>query len=117
MTWTLVVNVAGLVTAAWSLSGLAVKNWGSRDLIIARTIWAELKPFYLPAVAVLLFRDIASGDIFGWPALYDVCYIANWFFFRNADDDDRWKRRRDKVAGKVKALASGRLTVVPAGAS
>ena len=29
--------------------------------------------------------------------------------------DDRWKRRRKKVAAKIKALASGRLVVVPAG--
>jgi len=42
--------------------------------------------------------------------------IVNWFMFKD-EGDDRWKRRRKKVAEKVKALASGRLVAVPAGAS
>jgi hypothetical protein len=119
MTWDLVVNTASTLAAAWTIAGFALRYFGGagRDLWVFRGIWAELKPFYLPAVAVLLVDHIATGQIYGWQVLFDVCYVANWFFFRNADDDDRWKRRKDKVAGKVKALASGRLTVVPAGAS
>jgi hypothetical protein len=40
---------------------------------------------------------------------------VNWWLWRNdKDDDDRWKRRRTKLAEKVEQVG-GKLTVTPVG--
>lgn len=83
-----------------------------------RTIRAELQPFYLPTVAVLLVLDTMSGEINDpWIALNNAARFVLWVLYRNLDDDDdRWKRRRAKVKEKIKRVGS-RLVVVPAGTS
>jgi hypothetical protein len=44
--------------------------------------------------------------------------LLSWVLYRNEkdDDDDRWKKRLEKLSGKV-AEVGGRLKVVPVGVS
>ena len=101
--------------------------WGSVFLILGRRfdifppkaldifhlLWAELRPFYLPAVAVIISKHVMNGDILGWYAITDAAKIYGWWMLKDIGDDDRWKRRRAKVVEKVQRLGS-RLVVVPA---
>lgn len=112
------INIAAAtLIAVWVIAGVFTRmaNERGQDIPFAQTVWAELKPFFLPALVVTTFFDVATLD--GWGLFFDAVNVGNWYFLRNAGDDDRWKRRKEKLAGKVQALASGRLVVVPAGAS
>ncbi len=103
-----------LILAAKLFTGTAEQGW----LRPQRWFWAELRPFYLPAATVLLAVHVMRGEALGWTGISDALQYLNWWLLKNVDDpDDRWKRRRKKAADKVKTLASGRLAVVPAGAS
>jgi hypothetical protein len=87
---------------------------------VAAAIHRELRPFYLPAA---LWPEVWGAwtnphqvSLF-WRLAYVVIIVINWFVYKDiGDDDDCWKRRRRKVVGKIRELASGRLTVEPAGA-
>lgn len=116
-----VLYLASVVTAMWSWSGLALslcKDFGWRRPAAARWLWAELRPLYLPSVLLLIGNDAMHGEIVGWNALWAALCLVNWWFLKDVDEDDRWKRRRRKVAEKVARMGS-RLVVVPvkAGAS
>jgi len=112
----LTLALANMVRTTWIVAAVLLYLLPSKrqHLGIQRWLWAELRPFYLPAVFIGIARDVLSGDIIGWSALWDGFALLNWWIYKDIDDDDRWKRRKAKVTGKVKALASGRLTVVPA---
>jgi len=108
-----------LIVCAWSLASCAMSIIQTlRPGYIPRTlrfIHIELKPFYLPALVVstvLFCRDGFSWDI----AVHSGFGVLNWFLYRDLDDDDRWKRRKEKLAEKVSRSGS-RLVVHPAGAS
>jgi len=79
-------------------------------------IWAELRPFYLPAVGVVITRLVLAGEMRGWNIFFEACALANWWFFKDVDDDDRWKRRKAKLVAMVQRQGS-RLVVVPGGGS
>lgn len=53
------------------------------------------------------------GEMVGWNAFFDALKLVNWFQLKDVDEDDRWKRRKAKLASKV-AKRGGRLAVVPA---
>jgi hypothetical protein len=60
----------------------------------------------------LLFTSHNAWDVF-MSVLYIA--IAGWWYFQWKNNrDDRWKKRRAKLASQVKVAASGKLTVVPA---
>lgn len=79
-----------------------------------RRILSELRPFYLPAVAVAygieLYQMHGNPWDPGW-ILGLAVSIGAWFWFKDmGDDDDRWKRRLRKLAGRV-VVSDGRLVV------
>ena len=115
---TLVTAVAGNVMLTWALFGgaLMFKRAGMPCPNLIVTIWAELRPFYLPATFIYVAVDVAHGRIWGLDMVFHVCYVLNWFLFKDVDDDDRWKRRRRKVLEKIRATDRG-LVVVPAEAA
>ena len=81
-----------------------------------RTLRAELKPFALGFVLAADLPGIATEPSF-WNYLFFAIALGCWWLYRHdKDDDDRWKRRGQKLADKV-AEVGGRLQVVPAGAS
>ena len=78
----------------------------------------ELMPFRWAIAVGIQVTGIIDGDGRGpWAVAAALAYYFNCWMFRPRDDedDDRWKRRRKKLASKI-AEVSGRLQVVPAGA-
>lgn len=113
---TLVGVVACYIQVAWVLSGIVLelcKDFGRAKPSLARRLFAELRPFYLLAVLVSIADLALNGEMLGWNTVFCALNLACWWIYKDADDDDRWKRRRRKVAEKVARLG-GRLTVVPA---
>lgn len=109
----LIITVCGIVRVLWVFSGFALMI--RLRLAVIRRIFHELRPFYLPAalfgnLAPVIFRHQNMGVLY---AVFFGCSIYCWFAYKDVDkdDDDRWKRRRRKVAERVEA-AGGRLTVV-----
>ena len=78
-------------------------------------VYHELRPFYLPAVAVGFLADSVLNDPnLTWRLITLGVNLFNWVQYKDAGDgDDRWKRRKAKLVEKV-AEVGGRLTVVPA---
>jgi hypothetical protein len=81
-----------------------------------RSVRAELKPFALPFLIATYVPDIVAKHHF-WDYFWFGLGIVAWLIYRHdKDDDDRWKRRLEKLSGRV-AVVGGRLKVVPVGAS
>jgi uncharacterized membrane protein len=108
---------AGWLCACWSLCGMvisAMQFFGARAPRIVRAVFHELKPFYIPAAVVVLLADTMLHRGLLSRLITLAAMVANWFFYRNLDDDDdRWKRRKAKLAEQVRQVGS-RLTVAPA---
>jgi hypothetical protein len=83
------------------------------DRRILINLRAESKPFALPAVIAMYVAVVAVGKG-GWSNnLTLIIEAACWLYWRkDPDDDDRWKKRRKKVAEQV-SVVGGRLQVVP----
>lgn len=112
-----IVGLAGVVVSVWALSALGLSWFGRHDLPpvrICRFLWAELRPVYLPGVAILIAQHVMAGEMLGWNSLLHACQIFNWFAFKDIDDDDRWKRRKAKLVERIERRGA-RLVVVPAG--
>lgn len=79
-----------------------------------RWVWAELRPFYLPACFIHTF--VSRGDLFvighWWSMATEATDYLGWFLFKDVIDDDRWERRREKLASRVERRGS-RLVVAP----
>jgi hypothetical protein len=79
-----------------------------------RTLKAEAYPFYPAAIlidlGVDLWGDHGAGFDFYSLVMHTVALLG-WLLWDN-DDDERWKRRRRKLAQRV-ARAGARLVVVP----
>jgi len=115
--------MAIIVYYVWLLSAIAI-SIARQDLHVEpkeifRTMFHETRPFYWPAVIVVDLEAIINGD--GGPAAYWTdwlhylwlgCQVLNWYWFKNIDDDDRWKRRRAKALEAIKSVGA-RLIVVP----
>lgn len=79
-----------------------------RMAAVAWILYAELRPFYLPAVAVMVGLSLPHHHAF-LDLLSDVGYIC-WYWAARFPDD-RWKRRRKRISERVKATVA-RLVVV-----
>ncbi|MGW5556902.1 hypothetical protein ACWER9_06720 [Micromonospora sp. NPDC003944] len=115
----LINSLATVVILAWAFSGVTypVAKLLGRDVpSLARHLYNELRPFYLPAV-VVAFVTAGMLDVGWWRWVNLGFNLWNWWSFRNFDDDDdRWKRRRKRLAERVSVSAGGRLVVVSDGA-
>lgn len=117
-----IVVAANFVINTWSIASAVLffgrlMGFGGHPVLMgALRLWAELRPFYLPAVVVAIGGYVLAGEMLGWNTFYSACYIVNWFAYKDIDDedDDRWKRRKKKVLDAV-ARVGARLVVVPAG--
>lgn len=105
------------VSAAWPAAGFVILMADALEVDppqAVRAVYHELQPFYLPAVVVAF----VAGSLLHRPdwlsGLWLVAGIGLWAALRDLDDDDRWTRRRERLAEKVEAVA-GRLVVVPVG--
>ena len=110
--------LSGAGWLAYLLSSLCIRFGRDRGWAVPaalRTIRAELKPFALPFLLVGQAPDLI-GDPDFWDYLFFAIALYCWWMYRSdEDDDDRWKRRKQRLADKV-AEVGGRLTIVPAGA-
>jgi hypothetical protein len=115
-----IVILANAANICWSVSGLVVgiaKDRGYIDhphLEPFRWLWAELRPFFLPATGIMAAWVIVHGEMTPVGAVIYGMNVAAWFAFKDIDKDDRWKRRRAKLAAKIERRGS-RLVAVPLG--
>jgi hypothetical protein len=77
-----------------------------------RHAFFELRPLYLPAHMIVVAYQLVHGSPDWLNAV--LGFALAWVIWKVKDDDDRWKRRRKKLAEKVEAVG-GKLTVVPVG--
>lgn len=115
----LVFTLSLLACATWTIAAVALdfmRTFGvDRDAPgrrFARAIWAELRPFYLLAATIVIAGHVMAGEMMGWNALFDAMKIWVWFQLKDVDEDDRWKRRKRKLAEKI-GQRGGRLVVIP----
>lgn len=92
--------------------GLNPPRWVDLVAHVARTLHAELRPFYLPATVFVIAHSLPHQHS-PWDLIGDA-FAAACYWVCTLDDDDRWKRRRKRVADRIKATVAG-LVVVPEG--
>lgn len=96
-----------LLFIAWMMSGSLLKELnkiGKRDIAPRSAVWIyhELKPF---AVWLILIHMLTHGNHHPIANLFEVgMYSYFWYLNKDADDDDRWKKRIEKASGIVKSL-------------
>jgi hypothetical protein len=125
MTWRTVASaILEYAQLAWMIAGMVLllnKPFHPGETVlttVARTIWAEGRPFYLPAVVADAVLDAVEATTLLGQASAIVGLVVGmfcWYVFKDIDDDDRWRRRKRKVANRV-AQVGARLQVAPAGA-
>lgn len=89
------------------------------DTTILKSIRMELHPFrwaLVGAAYVLPFFSDHDPGGFWHNTAFAMNLLNCWLYRKDKDDDDRWKRRREKLAAMV-AEVGGKLQIVPAGAS
>jgi hypothetical protein len=115
----LVATSADWVQAAWCIAAVLIyltKTVGRRPAEVIRAVFHELRPFYWPAFCVETVAEAWLDQPFGfWQAVGIASTVFCWWFYKDIDKDDRWKRRKAKLADKVRRAGS-RLVVSPAGA-
>lgn len=116
---TLVQAAAYMATLLWIAASWVVyagKRYNLPELAVevAGLVWSDLRPLYLPAVAAYHACRLVNGISPAWVAFMLIVDLVIWWALKDlGDHDDRWKRRREKLAARV-AQFGGRLTVVPA---
>lgn len=110
-------TIAATVGAMWIWSALFImltKVFGREPWSVWRTLFHELKPFYLPACAVAyVCASIEQHKpLDPMQIVYFALSVASYWWWKDSDDDDdRWKRRRKKLVEKV-TQRDGKLVVV-----
>lgn len=108
------------IQSVWILVGLFAgesRRLG-RDGRVARFCqWAaaEMRILIPPIAVALLFMyamKLEAGAPYMWYR-YLIFAMVMFIWWTSRNDDDRWKRRRKKLAGKVQSLGH-RLVVAPA---
>lgn len=123
--WELIGSLARLGSAIW-MGCVMISVLGKRFARTPMPNWMaafvhpvrhEVGPFVpvLLALERIAWEFAPRGDDLFDANLSVAVGVVSWYVMRKADhdDDDRWKRRRKRLAAKVTEVA-GRLTVVPA---
>jgi hypothetical protein len=77
---------------------------------------AELHPF-MPVIFLINLALITWGEPLGGKTIsYAVACMNLYLWWTDKDDDDRWRKRRKKLADKIR-VTGGKLTVAPGNAS
>jgi len=113
-------QVAYVVRLLWITSAIMLELNSSKRLFNKTNLpykyflvmFAELKPFYLPAIMFMMAKEIGTHTTNWFSPIDYACAIILYHLLKNVDEDDRWKKRRKKLTEKVKAFG-GRLVVVP----
>lgn len=99
---------------AWGISAfcLMTKEFLPQKVVtVCKFIFHEFKPFYWPSVALTAISYGAKGTPVWLTAGMIGINWFNWYVYKDADnDDDRWKRRKKKLAKTVKQVG-GKLVV------
>lgn len=103
------------VALTWSaIMNTLAKDFGKMSIGLLNWVALELKPFFWP----LAFCSLL--DVFSNPesslferVMVTLGVIVSWVIVKNYKDDDRWKRRREKLAEKV-SVVGGKLAITPA---
>lgn len=118
--WRLLEVLAYAAQNCWCMSGciITIDNMcghrlAERGRAIARSLYLEIKPFYLYLIPLQYLLIALRRDVDVLDAVGAVLSVWNWLLFKDLDDDDRWKRRREKLRAKVEVVG-GRLVVAPA---
>lgn len=106
-------------SSIWLLSGLYIhvtRRWFNKEPYqFARTIFHELKPFYLPGIILGYIIGSMYENRNGWDIVVLIVNVFYYWVYKDVDKDDRWKRRKEKLAEVVKQVGN-RLEVVPSNA-
>lgn len=117
--WKIISEFSSMGHAAWIWSAIVyiyAKRFGGRESVmhLVSRLKGEIQPLFWPMFVVNSI-DIMQGDgnVFVKIILIAINF-GGWFVFKDVgDDNDRWKRRGEKLKEKVVELASGRLGVSP----
>lgn len=117
--WELVRQASTVVIVAFIFSGMFMymcRTWDKDRPKALRWTFRWCKRLFWIAVVVQTVAEVAINGPLDWSDLLRL-FIDwfNWQQLKGEDDDDYWKRQRDKVTGVVKSLGH-RLVVAPAGA-
>jgi hypothetical protein len=107
---------AGLIlTIVKSITGQI--NRDNRLIRVTNAMWRWCKWPSLVYVIAAPVLDVLSGvgDHHWWTPFLYVWNGWIWWAYRNAGDDDEWKRKAKRLAEKVKQVGT-KLVVVPQGA-
>lgn len=121
--WYVLGHFAQWVYGGWLWSGFflattrvfpSVGRKLSRARAVASRLKGELQPLYWPAAAVLMIDTMQNPDGKLWAKpLACGLYVWMWYLYKNeGDDNDRWKKRLEKLKEKV-TVNAGRLEVTP----
>lgn len=107
--------IANFTSSFWLYAAFIifiVRQTGREPYQSVRTIYHELKPFYLPCVITgyILGSMIEVHD--GWDVVFFMIAIAAYWLYKNIDKDDRWQKRKEKIMEKIEQVGS-KLAVVP----
>lgn len=112
--------ICGFTNLFWMFAAVVVvlaKRSGSEPPKAARTVFHELRPFYLLLVLVGNVALMHARGASMWVYILVALHVLIWFGYKDADDeDDRWKRRRRRLTERV-AQSGGRLITVTGGAA
>jgi hypothetical protein len=111
--------LAGLVVTVWlwtDVMAFFVRSTGREPADWVFRIRSEVRPFVPVCALYELFGDLVlKSDLLGDTFSTITCAVALILWATSKDDDDRWKRRKKKLAGKIKNLGH-RLVPAPSGA-
>lgn len=117
-----ILNIAGYasfwIVLLWLYSGVALYynkqyKFGKTFVAIAKFLYHEIKPFYWPIALIhQIDRWLDPNEHISIKIVGAILTFLTWQVFKNVDDDDRWKRRKQKLLEKVKVEA-GKLVTVP----
>lgn len=98
-----------LYSMAWNFR---IWAWNQKVKHATREICLELRVFALVAIPIDAWNYIATTHDNIWIRAWLLLVYTVYEILAVRDKDDRWKKRRKKLASKVKEVA-GRLVVVP----